>query len=119
MIMSNETERTLHELKLPGMASCWSSLEETHQLDKLTLREGMQIMLQYERDTRGNNRIQRLIKNAGFRLRASMEELETDTARGIQTCSAADLATGNYITGGMTVIITGPAGTGGRYCTSR
>ena len=101
--MSNETERTLHELKLPGMASCWSSLEETHQLDKLTLREGMQIMLQYERDTRGNNRIQRLIKNAGFRLRASMEELETDTARGIQACSAADLATGNYITGGMTV----------------
>lgn len=64
-----------------------------------------------------------------------MEELETDTARGIQACSAADLATGNYITGGMTVIITGPAGTGksyfacalvtgimgtaGRYCTSR
>lgn len=113
--MSNETERTLHELKLPGMASCWSSLEETHQLDKLTLREGMQIMLQYERDTRGNNRIQRLIKNAGFRLRASMEELETDTARGIQACSAADLATGNYITGGMTVIITGPAGTGKSY----
>lgn len=47
MIMSNETERTLHELKLPGMASCWSSLEETHQLDKLTLREGMQIHLMY------------------------------------------------------------------------
>ena len=109
------SKRTLHELKLPGMASCWSSLEETHQLDKLTLREGMQIMLQYERDTRGNNRIQRLIKNAGFRLRASMEELETDTARGIQACSAADLATGNYITGGMTVIITGPAGTGKSY----
>lgn len=104
--MNNETERTLHELKLPGMASCWSSLEETHQLDKLTLREGMQIMLQHERDTRGNNRIQRLIKNAGFRLKASMEELETDTARGIKACSAADLATGNYITGGMTVIIT-------------
>ena len=39
MIMSNETERTLHELKLPGMASCWSSLEETHQLDKFTQRE--------------------------------------------------------------------------------
>ena len=48
--MNNETERTLHELKRPGMASCWSSLEETHQLDKLTLREGMQIMLQHERE---------------------------------------------------------------------
>lgn len=71
--MSNETERTLHELKLPGMASCWSSLEETHQLDKLTLREGMQIMLQYERDTRGNNRIQRLIKNAGLKRRSQSQ----------------------------------------------
>ena len=74
--MSNETERTLHELKLPGMASCWSSLEETHQLDKLTLREGMQIMLQYERDTRGNNRIQRLIKNAEQPHPASYKECQ-------------------------------------------
>ena len=71
--MNNETERTLHELKLHGMANCLNSLEETNQLDKLTLGEGMQIILQHERDTRGNNRIQRLIKNAGFRLKASIE----------------------------------------------
>lgn len=59
--MSNEQKEHCTSWKLPGMASCWSSLEETHQLDKLTLREGMQIMLQYERDTRGNNRIQRVL----------------------------------------------------------
>ncbi len=35
--MTNEIERALHELKLPGMASCWNSLEETHQLDKISL----------------------------------------------------------------------------------
>lgn len=113
--MSNETERTLHEQKLLGMTSCWNSLEETHQLNKLTLHEGMMIMLQYERDTRGNNRIQRFIKSAGFRLRASMEELETNMARGIQACSAADLTTENYITGGMAIIITGPTGIGKFY----
>lgn len=112
---TNETARALHELKLPGMASCWESLEEMHQLDKLTLRDGMQQMLQYERDTRQNNRIQRLIRNANFRLKASIEELETDTARGISTASASDLATCNYITNGMTLIITGPAGTGKTY----
>lgn len=112
---TNETTRVLHELKLPGMASCWNALEETHQLDKLTLREGMQQMLQYERDTRRNNRIQRLAKNANFRLKASIEELETDTARGITAAAASDLATGNYIRDGMTVIITGPAGTGKSY----
>lgn len=44
-----------------------------------------------------------------------MEELEMDTAKAIQVCSATDLATGNYITGGMTAIITGPAGIGKSY----
>lgn len=112
---SNEITRVLHELKLPGMASCWNALEETHQLDKLTLREGMQKMMQYERDTRQNNRVQRLIKNANFRLKASIEELETDTTRGITAASVSDLATGNYITNGMTMIITGSAGTGKTY----
>ena len=113
--MTNETERALHELKLPGMASCWHALEDTHQLDKLTMREGMQLMLQNERDTRHSNRIQRLIKNAGFRLKASVEELETDTSRGISAASAADMATGNYIRAGMTVIVNGPTGTGKSY----
>lgn len=112
---TNQITRVLHDLKLPGMASCWNALEETHQLDKLTLREGMQQMLQYEKDTRQNNRIQRLIKNANFRLRASIEELETDTSRGLSAASVSDLATGNYITNGMTMIITGPAGTGKTY----
>ena len=112
---TNETTRALHELKLPGMASCWESLEETHQLDKLTLRDGMQQMLQYERDTRKNNRIDRLIKNANFRLKASIEELETDTARGLSAASVGGLVTCNYIRNGMTLIITGPAGTGKSY----
>ncbi len=113
--MTNETERALHELKLPGMATCWKSLEETHQLDKISLRDGMQLMMQHERDTRQNNRIQRLIKNARFRLAASVEQLEKDTTRGISTAAVADLCSGSYITNGMTVIISGPTGTGKSY----
>ena len=112
---TNETTRALHELKLPGMACCWNALEETHQLDKLTLREGMQQMLQYEADTRQSNRIQRLVKNANFRLKASIEELETDTTRGLSSASVSDLVAGNYIRNGMTVIVTGAAGTGKSY----
>lgn len=69
-------------------------------------------MLQYERDTRTNNRIERLIKNANFRQKASIEELETDTERGLSASAVSELATGNYITNGRTVTITGLAGTG-------
>jgi DNA replication protein DnaC len=110
--MTDETVRTLHDLKLPGMAGCWTSLEETHQLDRISLREGMQLMLQHERDTRQANRIARLIRNAGFRLKATLEELETDTTRGLSASDVAELATGSYIRDGRTLIVEGPTGTG-------
>ena len=113
--MTNETMRSLHDLKLPGMAACWNALEETHQLDKLSLRDGMQLMLQHERDTRQSNRIARLIRNADFRIKASLEELETDTTRGITAAEAAELATGIYIRDARTLIINGPTGTGKSY----
>jgi len=93
----------------------WNALEETHQLDKLSLRDGMQLMLQHERDTRQSNRIARLIRNADFRIKASLEELETDTTRGITAAEAAELATGNYIRDARTLIINGPTGTGKSY----
>ena len=110
--MTDATVRTLHDLKLPGMAGCWTSLEETHQLDRISLREGMQLMLQHERDTRQANRIARLIRNAGFRLKATLEELETDTTRGLSASDVAELATGSYIRDGRTLIVEGPTGTG-------
>ena len=110
--MTDETVRFLHDLKLPGMAACWTSLEETHQLDKISLRDGMQMMLQHERDARQSNRIARLIKNANFRIKATLEELETDTTRGLSSREVADAAAGDYIRDGRTFIIEGPTGTG-------
>jgi DNA replication protein DnaC len=116
--MANDTLKTLHELKLPGMAKSWESFSETHQLDRLSLRDGMELMIQAEIDARNDNRIARLIHNAHFRQRAVLEQLETDTVRGISAASITDLATGGYISNGMTVIITGPAGTGKSYLAS-
>ena len=113
--MTDETVRFLHDLKLPGMAACWTSLEETHQLDKVSLRDGMQMMVQQERDTRQANRIARLIRNADFRLKATVEELETDTTRGLSLPEVQDMATGGYIRDGRTAVVTGPTGTGKTY----
>ena len=42
-------------------------------------------------------------------------ELEVDTVRGIPAAKAAELGTCEYIEQGMTIIITGPAGTGKSY----
>ena len=97
--MTDETIKALHRLKLPGMAGCWSSLEETHRLDKLSLRDGMQLMLQHERDTRQANRIARLIRHYARNTAAEV----------------ADLATGGYIRDGRTIITCGPTGTSKSY----
>ncbi len=61
---------------MPGMAACWQSMEETHQSEKLSLRDGLQILIQAEKDSRDSNRIAKLIKNANFRIQALIEELE-------------------------------------------
>ena len=39
---------SLHTLHMPGMASCWKTLNETHQLDKLSLPDGLELLLQSE-----------------------------------------------------------------------
>lgn len=56
-----------------------------------------------------------LLKNAVSQLKPSMEKFEADTVRGIHVFTAVDLATGNYITNGMMVIITGTARMGEPY----
>ena len=105
----------LKALKMPGMAESWRVMEETHQLDKLSVREGMPLLLQAEMDSRETNRIAKLIKGAGFRLTATIEELDIDAARGVPADLITQLGTGEYIRQGGTVIISGPAGTGKTY----
>ena len=98
--MTTETTRALHELKLPGMAKSWEALNETHQLDKLSLRDGFALLLQAERDNRHESRIRRLLHNAHMRQQAAIEHLETDSARGISSSLVSELAAGEYIVTG-------------------
>ena len=103
---------SLRRLHMSGMAMCWKTMTETHQADKLTFRDGLEILIQSEMDTRHHNKIARLIKNAGFRQGASLEELETSESRGISAGIISQLSTGEYINQGATVVISGPTGTG-------
>ena len=39
------------KLHMPGMASCWRTLNETHQTDKLSFSDGLELLLQSELDS--------------------------------------------------------------------
>ena len=97
---------------MPGMAACWQTMEETHQADKLSLRDGLQILIQAEKDSRESNRITKLVKDANFRLPAILEELEISETRGVPADVIMQLSSGEYIKSGSTVLICGATGTG-------
>ena len=87
------------------MASCWTSLDEMYQLDKISMRYGVPRLVQSERQTRQANRIARLVKNANFCIEATVEELEVGTARGLSSNDVTDLTSNGFIRDGRTAII--------------
>ena len=111
----DEIKSTLQSLRLPGMGACWENLLETRQVDKLTLTDGMQLLIQAERDMRTCNRINRLLKAASFPHPALVEEIDMDPARGVEASLISQLSTCDFIRDGRSVIITGATGTGKSY----
>lgn len=106
-----EIKIVLQSLRLPGMAEKWVSLFETRQVDRLTLSDGIQLLLQAERDT-PCNRINRLLKAAAFPYPALIEEVDPNPTRGLETSMINQLATCDFAREGQSVIITGSTGTG-------
>jgi DNA replication protein DnaC len=113
-----EIRASLTRLKLSGMASCLTTLEETRKTGSLSFTDGLKLLLQAEHDQRESNRYARLQKNASFRYRASIEELGFDAARGLEQNRILSLATGSYIRNGESILITGSAGCGKSFLAS-
>ena len=82
---------------------------------KGSLRDGLQFMLQTVQDNRKTNRITRLLKEGAFPYPASLEELDYNTARGVDTTTWAQLVTGKFVRSVQTIVINGPARTGKTY----
>ena len=102
----------LKSLRMPGMAQCWLSLQETRQANALSFSDGLQLLLQAEKDQRKLNRNARLIKEARFRYQTSLEELVFDSARGIEKNKVLQLASCEFIRQGVAILVSGATGTG-------
>ena len=114
----DEISTNLRSLKMPGMAHFWQTLQETRRHDELSLKDGLQMMIQAELDNRTMSRNARLLKRARFRYQASVDQLIFDPARGLDRQTVLNLATCDYIRHGVAVIITGAAGTGKSWLAS-
>ena len=79
----DEISNALRSLKMPGMAHYWTAMQETRQHDSLSLKDGLQLLIQAELDNRILSRNARLVKNARFRYKASIGEVIYDSKRGV------------------------------------
>jgi len=113
-----QTLAQFKSLRLHGMVRVWQGLQETRQLHETSLEEGIQLMLQGEEQERVNRRSNRLTKNARFRYQASLEEIHTNSSRGLEKALITQLATGEYINQGQAVLITGATGCGKSFLAS-
>lgn len=111
-------ENQFKQLRLLGMSSRWEAMMETRQHHDLSLTEGLEVLLQAEDEDRTNRRFERLKRAAKFRYTASIEELGFEASRGLNKTQITELATGEYINKGESVLITGATGCGKSFIAS-
>ena len=111
-------ENMMGQLRLGGMSQNWRLLMETRRVHELSLVDGLELLLQSEKQERENRKFNRLHKKAQFRYRTLPQEINHDAARGLDKSQLTSLLKGDYIANGESVLITGSTGCGKSFLAS-
>ena len=113
--MQNQILHTLRELKLSGMAMALQGQWEHPLNQDLSFEERLDLILNAEQTYRGDKRIARLIKDAGFTQLARMEDLMYADSRGISKQQLLSLFRSDFIHAAQDLLICGATGCGKSY----
>ena len=114
--MTAQTLTQLRQLKLGGMADALQTqLEQVGTYENLPFIERLDLLLDQETLTRDQRKQDRLIRQARFKLRASVQEIDYQHPRNITPSQIAQLAQGDWIQRARNLLITGPCGSGKTY----
>lgn len=116
--MNQTTLEKMHSMHLHGMHRLFKTLTEGTQRYELTPDELVAALVDTEWDDRHNRSIERGLKNARFRYKASIEALSFDVDRNVDKTTILRLAECSFITKHENVLITGSTGIGKSYLAS-
>lgn len=116
--MNDTTLFKMKQMKLYGMHDAFLGAIETGKMDGYTQDELLAMLIESEYDDRHTRRIERGIKNARFRYKASVENIIYDQLRNIDKNTIIRYAAGGYIKKGESLLITGSTGVGKSYIAS-
>lgn len=114
--MNTQTIEKLSKMHLHGMKRAFETLLETHQ--NPTLDQGLALLTEAEWDDREARKMERYIKSASFRYRASLEQVAYSAGRNLDKNQVLRLAQCDYIRKGESVLISGPTGSGKSFLAS-
>jgi DNA replication protein DnaC len=106
----------LRDLRLGAMAQALErQQEQLGTYDSLAFTERLGLLVEQECLEREHRKQERLIRQARFKLRASVQDIDYQHARNIKQAQIARLAQGEWIERAQNLLITGPCGSGKTY----
>ena len=115
-MLNNTTVSKLHEMKLSAMALAFQHQGENEDFRELSFEERFGLVVDAEWTSRRNNRLTRLLKNAGFsEPGACLEDIEYHADRKLDKAFITRLGTCNFIDENHNVLVLGATGSGKTY----
>jgi DNA replication protein DnaC len=111
-VLPHPTHDRLIALGLVGMAKAFEEQRAQGAVAALTFEERLGLLVDREAVERASKRLVTRLKFANLRQNATVEDLNTRAARGLDKALFAKLATGDWIGRRQDLLITGKTGTG-------
>ncbi|NOR86565.1 MAG: ATP-binding protein [Bacteroidales bacterium] len=111
----NQTVEKLKSMRLHAMASMYQHHLQNNLYSDATADEYIGLLTDHEWEERQNNKIQRLLKQAGFRQKASIADIDYSNARNLEKNMFQRLSSLDFVSKKENIILTGASGVGKSY----
>lgn len=112
---NNETIGKLKNMRLNAMAELHAQQVKSNQLNNITPDEYLALLADHEWEDRQNKKISRLIQQAQFRQKATVEDINYTESRNLDKNMFRRLSTLDFIVKNENIILTGASGVGKSY----
>jgi len=113
---TTQTLIRLRDLKLSGMATALEQQQgQPGTYEDLPFTERLELLLDREYQTRDHRKQDRLVRQARFKLQATITDIDYQHPRNLKKNQVARLASTDWLEKGQNLLITGPCGSGKTY----